>query len=280
MNILLLGGSGFIGARLARILRVQGHCVTTPKSREINYLNLNIHALQAACQGQDVLINAVGVMHYQKDVLEMVHHFSPQKIAEIGKQAGIKQMLQLSALGANAEQSIAFVGSKGRGDKALLALADESFQVQIARPSIVFGRGGASSEAFLQAAKLPLLMLPEKGEQRVQPVHVDDVVQAMAQMVATPLSNGSIVEMGGAEVLTLAQYLSTLRQCIHGKKALTVWRVPSFLVKMATFILEKPTTGLVSADNLALLKQGSVAKTEVFIQLLGRNPQVPNLFTF
>lgn len=278
MNILLLGGSGFIGARLAKVLREQGHRLTMPTSQTINYLQLNPDAVQAACMGQEVLINAVGVMHYKKDILETVHHLAPQRIATIAKASGIKQLLQLSALGADEAEDIAFVGSKGRGDNALLALADADFQVQIARPSIVFGRGGASSEAFLQAAKLPLLMLPEKGAQLVQPVHVDDVVQAMAQMIATPLSNGSIVEMGGREVLTLAQYLSALRQSVHGKKALKVWRVPSLLVKMATFVLEKPTTGLVSADNLALLKQGSVAETEVFTQLLGRTPYAPNEF--
>lgn len=275
MNILLLGGSGFIGSRLAAVLRDNGHQVSTPTSAEINYLQLDEAALAAACAGQDALINAVGVMHYKNDVLETVHHLSPAKIAQIAKQAGVQKMLQLSALGADAAQPIAFAGSKGRGDQALLALAGRDFHLQIARPSIVFGRGGASSEAFLQAAKLPLLLLPEKGTQPVQPVHVADVARAMANMLTTPLANGSIVEMAGGEAMTLAQYLSALRQHIHHKKPLTVWRVPSLLVKLATLILERPTTGLISAGNLALLKQGATAPTTAFAAVLQRPPHAP-----
>ncbi|MDO5687518.1 MAG: NAD-dependent epimerase/dehydratase family protein [Neisseria sp.] len=278
MNILLLGGSGFIGARIAAALRANGHQVNTPRSRDIDYLHPNEQTLQAALQGQEVVINAVGLMHYKQDVLEMVHHHAVRIIATAAKAQGVRLFVQLSALGADAAHKVAFVGSKGRGDAALLALADEHFHVQIARPSVVYGVGGASSRAFAQAARLPMLMLPERGEQRVQPVHVADVAAGFVRMVEAPLPSGSIVNMAGGEAMTLAQYLSVLREILWHKPPLKVVRVPDALVRMATLLLEKPSKGLISAGNLSLLKAGNCADTQAFAALLGREPLRPHEF--
>ncbi len=278
MKIVIFGASGFIGARIAGALRAAGHELRTPRSAEVNYLNLDEAAVRAMVTGQDVVVNAVGLMHYKTDILEAVHHIAVRKIAEIAKAAGVKRFLQLSALGADEAQTIAFVGSKGLGDAALRALADADFQVVIARPSMVYGKGGASSEAFARAAKLPLLLLPEGGMQRIQPVHVADLADGFVRMLAKPLANGSVVNMVGGKAVTLADYLSILRQTLWHKPPLRVLRVPDVWVRLATFLLEKPSTGLISAGNMQLLKQGNCAEVSAFADLLGRQPLKPQEF--
>ena len=116
MNILILGGSGFIGSRVAKILRERGHNVTTPSHAELDLMRLDLDAAQRLLRGQDGVVNCVGVMSRHADVLEQVHHHAPQQLAHLARAAGVQTWVQLSALGADAAHEVAFVGSKGRGD--------------------------------------------------------------------------------------------------------------------------------------------------------------------
>ena len=137
MNILILGGSGFIGSRVAKILRERQHSVTTPSHAELDLMRLDLDAAQRLLHGQDCVVNCIGVMNRHAAVLEQVHHHAPQQLAHLARAVGVQTWVQLSALGADAAHDVAFVGSKGRGDAAVCA---SSLRVNIARPSVVFGR--------------------------------------------------------------------------------------------------------------------------------------------
>ena len=159
MNILLLGGSGFIGRHLAARLRACGHQVQTPTHKELDLRTLDERAAHACLRGQDAVVNAVGIMSRDADRLETVHHHAPAALAAWAREAGVARWLQVSALGADAWHPVAFLGSKGRGDEAVRA----QLATDIVRPSVVYGRGGKSCELFIRLARLPLLVLPEGG---------------------------------------------------------------------------------------------------------------------
>ncbi len=177
--------------------------------------------------------------------------------------------MQLSALGADAAHDVAFVGSKGRGDAAVCA---SSLRVNIARPSVVFGRGGASCELFIKLARLPVLVLPAGGRFDVQPVHANDVAQGLAAMAEQPLPHGAVVNMAGSLKTTLAEYLAILRQTLHHRAAPAVWALPMGLLRPALPLTNILSNGFLSQGSLKLLAQGSVADTGDFARLLGREP--------
>lgn len=77
MNILVLGGSGFVGQRVVQGLREYGHQVSTPSHRELDLLNVSADAAQRCLQNQDVVVNTVGVMSRHAAILETVHHHAP-----------------------------------------------------------------------------------------------------------------------------------------------------------------------------------------------------------
>lgn len=282
MKILLLGSSGFIGRYVRDYLQQQGHTLVCPNSQCVDFLRFSGDDCLPYVEDVDVIINMVGIMHHQPEKLEIVHHHTPLAIAILAKQhaknSAAKQnrtvhWVQLSALGADANQTIAFVGSKGRGDQALLNLADDNFQVTIARPSIVFGRGGASTELFINLARLPLLALPNAGNYSLQPVHVEDVAQGLCHLATQQSTPKTIINFTGATTGTLADYLNTLRQNIHRKPALRILTLPAWLSLLSALLAKQPSKGMLSPDSLALLEAGSAADNRAFSGLIGRQPR-------
>ena len=269
MNILVLGGSGFVGRRVVQGLREYGHQVSTPSHRELDLLNVSADAAQRCLQNQEVVVNTVGVMSRHAAILETVHYHAPKQLAIWAKQAGVARWVQLSALGANAQHTVHFVGSKGRGDGAV---CESGLEVNIARPSVIYGRGGVSCELFIKLAQLPVLLLPKGGQFVLQPVHVNDVVEGLVKMVMQPLPHGTVVNMVGNRVVNLAEYLSVIRETLHGKTPLKVWALPLGLLCSVLPLTNVLSNGILSPSSVQLLEEGSCADGTDFAALLGRTP--------
>ncbi|WP_107857047.1 NAD-dependent epimerase/dehydratase family protein [Neisseria subflava] len=269
MNIIIFGGSGFIGSRTVQILKEQGHQVCTPDRRAFDFLHPNETAARRLLEGQDVLINCIGIMSRHAQILETVHYHTPRQLATWAKAAGVKRWVQLSALGADPSHSINFVGSKGRGDDAI---AQNDISIAIARPSVVYGRGGTSCELFIKLACLPLLPLPEGGRFPLQPVHLADVAEGLAKLAVQADTDHSIINMAGSQTLTLAKYLTTIRQTLHHKPPQRILSFPLRLLNPALPLANILSNGIISRDSFSLLKQGSCADYSDFAALLGREP--------
>lgn len=276
-SILLLGSSGFIGQQVRSLLEATDCQLQVPSRQQVDFIHPDLSSVASLLKGVDVVVNMVGIMSQDSTLLEQVHLHTPRQIAALAKQADVTHWINLSALGANAHHKVAFVGSKGRGDEALRHMADDRFRVSVVRPSLVFGRGGASCELFIKLARLPVLMMPEAGAYKVQPVHVDDVAQGLTNLAlnscATRPSNASTtIAFTGATVGTLAQYISMMRQAIHRRGPLKILPLPISMARAGATVLSGLTNGVVSQDSLTLLTEGSVASNEVFTELLGYMP--------
>src|SRR5688500_11039162 len=164
-TVLLLGATGFIGTRLQAALRNAGWEVVcgvrpgvgVPGCRCVEVDFTRDHSPEVwlpRLQGIDVVANAVGILRESGALtFEAVHVAAPAALFRACVQAGVRKIVQISALGADAQAVSGYHVSKRRGDDVLASL---NVPWVIVQPSLVFGEGGASAALFTRLAALPL----------------------------------------------------------------------------------------------------------------------------
>lgn len=280
MNILLCGASGFVGSHLETALRGAGHKVRHgvrhPRSTDdvaIDYCNDNdIATWLPRLAGIDAVVNAVGVLRDSKaQPMTQLHDAVPRALFAAAAQCGIKRIVQISALGAGSGINTAYMQTKQAADDFLQTL---DMDWAILRPSLIYGKDGASTRMFMLLSHMPLLMLPDGGRQMVQPVHIDDIAQAVVNLLAAtgspPLRQ--IIECVGAEEVTLAGLISSYRMQ-RGGKAPLVLAVPKIMLNSVAWIGDRIPALPVGSDTLAMLAAGSCGNGDRFIKLLGHAPR-------
>lgn len=285
MNILLTGSTGFIGNHLLRALLQQGHCVTAccrnPNRLLINSDNLKPLTVDFAnfdsseqwlahLNGIDVIINCVGIIAETKNqTFEQLHSLAPIALFEAAVLAGVKKVIQISALGADANAESAYHLSKKAADEVLRGLPLDWFILQ---PSIVYG-DGAQSSALLQAlAALPIHVLPEGGKQLLQPIVIDDLVAVVCRCLESDTASQQTLALVGAESISYAGLLQGLRQRLGKSPARTLslpYRYLLASVGLGQYLLGEP---ILSKDNIAMLSRGNTADASAITQLLQRPP--------
>jgi uncharacterized protein YbjT (DUF2867 family) len=225
VNICVLGGTGFVGTELVTRLALEGHWLRVPtrnlaraqRLRVLDTVELrvaDVHAPPALGQlfaDCDAVINLVGFLNPRRGAsFHAVHTELPAKVMAAARAAGVRQVLHMSALGADERGPSQYLRSKGAGEAQLRAAAPNAAQAQpavtIFRPSVIFGAGDSLTNRFASLLRLTAGVLPlARASARFAPIHVLDVVEAFRRALGAPASFGQTYELCGPEVLTLAE---------------------------------------------------------------------------
>ncbi len=281
MVILITGATGFIGCRLVAALRAAGHRViaasrhvgTSPDAITADFTrDLDPAIWKPRLQGVDVVINAVGIIRESgAQTFESIHTRAPQALFAACASAGVKRIIQISALGADRGRTRYFT-SKHAADEYLSALP---LDWTIVQPSLVFGAGGTSAALFSLLASLPVVPLPGGGHQRIQPIHVDDLVAAIREIVETSAMSRRRVVLAGPEPLTLKDFLRILRARMQMSTARFI-NIPEALMRASAAVAEFLPGSLLDRETLAMLNAGNTGSPEDTRRLLGRQPRAPD----
>ena len=288
MVVFLTGASGFIGRHLAAALVQAGHSLvlglhsaSSPSLHgrviAIDYLqDIDASAWRPRLQGVDVVINAVGVLRATRAAgFDAVHVEAPRALFEACVQVGVRGVIQISALGADDDAASAYHVSKREADRHLASLPIPSVIVQ---PSLVYGRGGTSARLFDTLASLPFVPVPGDGSQRVQPIHIDDAVEAIVKLVEREAQvPGERVSLVGPAPLDLIAFLRRLRHAL-GFHDTVVLRIPMPIVRAAAAAGGLLPAALLDRETLAMLERGNVASDAKTRELLGRAPRPVEAF--
>lgn len=141
-------------------------------------------AVASAIDGSTHVVNLVGILHETpgtSSTFNAIQAEAPSTMARFASRSGVRNFVHVSAIGADATSDSPYARTKAIGEERVSMLAeDPETDVTILRPSIVFGPEDAFFNRFDAMAKVsPALPLVGGGETRFQPVHVDDVAQAI-----------------------------------------------------------------------------------------------------
>lgn len=269
MNILLTGASGFIGRNIAAALTAAGHKVR-PLSRRHGIDVCRMHAIAdwlPFLQGVDAVINSVGIIGESgSQRFEPLHTLAPTALFRACSQAGVGRVLQISALGADEKAFSAYHLSKRAADDFLRSLDLDWF---VLRPSLIYGRGGKSADLFMRLAALSLIPVIGDGQQKLQPVHINDVVASVMQSLTSSKARQTL-DICGNETIAFAEWLQCLRQA-QGLPRARLLHIP-FPMAMAFAWLGRYFNPLLQAENLRMLQTGCCADVRPLVQFLRRMP--------
>ncbi|WP_436911198.1 complex I NDUFA9 subunit family protein [Halosimplex marinum] len=224
MNVLVVGGSGFVGTHLSEELVERGHDVTVlSRSPDGEGLPAAVStyagdvteydSIEGAFEGTDAVVYLVALSPLFKpdggdELHDRVHRGGAENCLRAAEEHGVERFVHQSALGADADGPTHYLRAKGRAEELV---RDSDREWVIFRPSIIFGEGGEFVE-FTKKLKswfapgLPVYPLPGGGKQtRFQPIWVGEFVPMMADAVEDDAHVGETYEIGGPDVLTLRE---------------------------------------------------------------------------
>jgi uncharacterized membrane protein YphA (DoxX/SURF4 family) len=141
----------------------------------------------------------------------------------------------------------------------------------------VYGPGGASAALFELFASMPLVLLPGGGRQQIQPVHIDDLVQALHGLIMSVQGHSGRIAMVGPAPIALREFYSALRKAMGLRKQWFV-PVPMVLMRVAARMGKWLPGGFLDTDTLDMLERGNTASSDGISALLGRPPLSPDQF--
>lgn len=273
-KICLLGGTGFVGRRLAACLSRAGHDVVIPTRHAVRHRDLlvlptvrlmegDVHDagfLRQQFEGRDSVINLVGILNERgrsgKGFVR-AHTELPEKIVQACREAGVPRLLHMSALHAARTAPSHYLRTKALGEEVVHRAAGPDFHVTSFRPSVIFGPGDGFLNRFAGLLRLAPGMFPLAcPDARFQPVYVEDVVRVFADSPDNHKTYGQRYDLCGPKIYTLREIVEYVTKLI-GKKVYVVG-LPDGLSYLQAATLEFFPGKPFSLDNYRSLQVDSV----------------------
>jgi len=276
--VTIYGGSGFIGRYIARRMAKAGWrvrvAVRNPNEAifvrpygvvgQVEPVLCNIRddaSVRAAMQGAEAVVNCVGILVEKgRNRFDPVQAEGAARVARLAAVEGVARMVQISAIGADADAPSDYAASKGEGEMAVQKYMPDAV---ILRPSIVFGPEDDFFNRFAGMARNSPV-LPVVGQDiRFQPVYVDDVAQA-AVLGVIGKAEGGIYELGGPEVDTFRGLMGRMLDVIHRRRL--ILNLPNWIARIMAGgfdLLQSITLGLFTNRMITRDQIKNLAKDNV-----------------
>ena len=262
MNILLTGGTGFIGQRLLKYLTILGHSVhILSRSHVENYHTILCDFTKDKIPTDlfnsiDVVFHLAGFSHSLRNTNKIEHLYhtinvdATVRLAELAAISDVQRFVFISSIKAGGsavlekciteqhqgEPDDLYGKVKREAERKLLEIGCQlGMPITIVRPSLVYG---PNVKGNLQLMLLGIKSgwfppLPETGNKRSM-IHVDDLVRAIVLVAEDDRAIGEIfITTDGTPHSSRDIYNA---MCNVLGKSIPKWSVPKFLFDMASLI--------------------------------------------
>jgi uncharacterized protein YbjT (DUF2867 family) len=254
--VLLTGASGYVGGYLLDALRARGRevraLVRTPgrlpagvhEVRGDAVSGSGLAAALAGCRTAYYLIHSMGRGSGPPGDFARRDREAAVNFGAAAADAGVERVVYLGGLGDEQAATSEHLRSRGEVAELLRRHVPELIHV---RAAMVIGPGSASFEMLLHLTKrLPVMIVPRWLDTRTQPIAVQDVVRALAD-VAERDDAPAEVQLGGADVLTYRAMIARTAAVLGRHRPLVI-RVPVLTPRLSSYWVALVTpveTGLV-----------------------------------
>ena len=269
MTVLVTGGTGFIGTHVVHALRARDLPVRALVRDRRSGAKLaawgaelvegdvgDAASLRAATAGCETVIHLVSIITGTRADFERIMAQGTRDTVAAAAESGVHRFILASALGLNerTRNAVPYYTAKWEMERAV---KDSGLQHVIFRPSFVFARDGGILPTFRRLARLtPVTPIIGSGEQRIQPIWVDDVAAYFAASLGKPEAANRTFELGGPDIVSWNEFWERLKRAL-GMRRRPSLHVPTGLMRMNAMLTERlPGNVPLTRDLLTMLEHG------------------------
>jgi uncharacterized protein YbjT (DUF2867 family) len=266
MKVLVTGGTGFVGPHVVRAIAERGHDLKllvrdSTRSRELPGQPVvgemtNTVSLQHAVEGVEAVVHLVAIRQGKEEQFRRVMEQGTRDLVSAARDAGVRRFVLMSALGTSEETKdlVPYYHAKWEMEQAVKGSGVDHV---IFRPSFVFGRDGGILPTFRKLAKLtPATPIIGSGEQRIQPIWVDDVAMYFAEALDKPETTNRTFDLGGPDIVSWNEFWQRLRTTLGIRRRPSL-HVPIGLMRVNAVVTERlPGNIPLTRDLLKMLEHG------------------------
>jgi NADH dehydrogenase len=267
VNVLVTGGTGFVGTKIVHALRAREHDVralvrspqraSTLEAWGCDLVEGDVTdaaSLKAAVDGVDCVVHLVAIIKGSRAEFERVMEAGTEALVAAAKRAGVRRLVLMSALGTSETNSelVPYFHAKWAMEQTVEASAVEHV---IFRPSFVFGADGGVLPTFVRQVRWsPVTPIVGAGEGRIQPIWVDDVAAFFAEAVDSGAAGGRTFELGGPDVVTWNELYARIKKSLHARRP--TLHVPVSAMRLAATLTDWLPVAPITRDQLTMLVAG------------------------
>lgn len=285
-TVAVAGGSGFIGRaivrRLAGIPATRVRLLTRDAERarhkfeapaNVEFVSADVtnrDSLKPALAGASAVVSAVQFDGYPIEnprrglTFERVDYGGTVALLDAAKNAGVSHFIYISGAAADENSSQSGFRAKGRAERAI---RESGLSYTIFRPSLVYGAGDRVMNMLVNALSIsPVMPVPGTGQQKVQPVLVDDVAACVALALGGRGRNGAF-DVGGPARMTFDDLIRLVME-ITGRHRLII-HVPEAIMRLAGAAAEMLPVALFSRDAASFLLADNAGDIKPLVEEFG-----------
>ena len=272
--VAVFGGTGFLGRRVVRHLLGHGFRVRVasrhperapsllgPDVADLEAVGADVHdeaSVASALAGAFGAVNAVSlyVERGGRDTFRAVHVEAAARVARLAREAGVERLVHVSGIGADPASASGYIRARGEGE----AVVREAFPgATLVRPSVMFGPDDHFLTTLVRLLRiLPVYPVFGRGQTRLQPVHVENIAEAIARVVAGATGAGHpCYELGGPRTYTYAELLRSVADRM--RKRARLLPLPFALWEALAFLAEFAPGAPLTRNQVALMRRDNVA---------------------